>query len=54
MYNKEGEQESPNCKMQKRNPRDWPDDTQRIKEEGHAEALSQFQKQLKQFIISSQ
>ena len=43
---KEEEQESPYCKMRKQHLRDWPDDTLRIEEEGHAEALSKFQKQL--------
>ena len=41
-YIKEGDQESPNCKMLKHHLRDWPDDTRRIKEEGLSEALSQF------------
>ena len=49
---KEEEQESPYCKMRKQHLRDWPDDTLRIKEEGHAEALSKFQKQLQHFIAS--
>ena len=51
-YVKEEEQESPYCKMRKQHLRDWPDDTLRIEEEGHAEALSKFQKQLQHFIAS--
>ena len=46
------EQESPYCKMRKQHLRDWPDDTLTIEEEGHAEALSKFQKQLQHFIVS--
>ena len=49
---KEEEQESPYCKMRMQHLRDWPDDTLRIEEEGHAEALSKFQKQLQHFIAS--
>ena len=52
LYNKEGEQENPNCKMRKQHLRDWPDDTLRIEKEGHAGALSKFHKQLKHFIAS--
>ena len=51
-YVKEEEQESPYCKMLKQHLRDWPDDTLRIEDEGHAEALSKFQKQLQHFIAS--
>ena len=51
-YIKEEEQESPYCKMRKQHLRDWPDDTLRVEEEGHAEALSKFQKQLQHFIAS--
>ena len=51
-YVKEEEQESPYCKMRKQHLRDWPDDTLRIEEEGHTEALSKFQKQLQHFIAS--
>ena len=51
-YIKEEEQESPYCKMRKQHLRDWPDDTLRIEEEGHAEAVSKFQKQLQHFIAS--
>ena len=51
-YVKEEEQESPYCKMRKQHLRDWPDDTLRIEEEGHAEALSKFQKQLQHFVAS--
>ena len=43
-YVKEEEQESPYCKMRKQYLRDSPVDTLRIEEEGHAEALSKFQK----------
>ena len=51
-YVKEEEQESPYCKMRNQHLRDWPDDTLRIEEEGHTEALSKFQKQLQHFIAS--
>ena len=51
-YDKEEEQESPYCKMRKQHLRGWPDDTLSIEEEGHAEALSKFQKQLQHFIAS--
>ena len=51
-YVKEEEQECSYCKERKQHPRDWPDATMRIEEEGHAEALSNFQKQLKHFIAS--
>ena len=51
-YIKEEEQESPYCKMRKQHLRDWPDDTLRIEKEGHAEALSKFQKQVQHFITS--
>ena len=51
-YVKEEEQEIPYCKVGKQHVRDWPDDTLRIQEEGHAEALSKFQKQLQHFIAS--
>ena len=33
MYNKEGDEERQNCKMQKQHLRDWPDHTLRIKRE---------------------
>ena len=49
LYNREGEQESTNCKLHLRS---WPDDILRIKEKGHEEALSKFLKQLKHFIAS--
>ena len=49
-YAKKKEQESPYCKMRKQHLRDWPVDTLRTEEEGHAEALSKFQKQPKHFI----
>ena len=52
LFVKEEEQESPYCKMWKQHLRDWPDNTLRIKEEGHEEVLSKFQKQLKHFIAS--
>ena len=51
-YVKAEEQESPYCKIRKQHLRDWPDDTLRIEEEGHAEVLSKFQKQLQHFIAS--
>ena len=51
-YVKEEEQESPYCKIRKQHLRDWPEDTLRTEEEGHAEALSKFQKQLQHFIAS--
>ena len=41
-YVKEEKQESPFCKMRKQHLREWPDDTLRIEEEGHAESLSKF------------
>ena len=53
-YVKEKEQEIPYCKMRKQHLRDWPDDTLRIEEEGHAVALSKFPKQLHYFIASYQ
>ena len=43
---KEGEKESLYGRMRKRHLRDWPDDTRRIKDDGHSESISEFRKQL--------
>ena len=43
---KEGEEESLYGRMRKRHLRDWPDDTLRIKDDGHSKSISEFQKQL--------
>ena len=43
---KEGEEESLYARMRKRHLRDWPDDTLRIKDDGHSKSISEFRKQL--------
>ena len=43
---KEGEEESLYARMRKRHLRDWPDDTLRIKDDGHSKSVSEFRKQL--------
>ena len=43
---KEGEKESVYARMRKRHLRDWPDDTLRIKDDGHSKSISEFRKQL--------
>ena len=43
---KEGEEESLYARMRKRHLRDWPDDTRRIKDDGHSKSISEFRKQL--------
>ena len=53
-YVKDEKQESPDCQTRKQHLKDWSDDTLRIKGEGHAEALSKFQIQLKHLIASQQ
>ena len=46
MCAKEGEEESLYGRMRKRHLRDWPDDTLRIKDDGHSNTISKFRKQL--------
>ena len=43
---KVGEEESLYGRMRKRHLRDWPDDTLRIKDDGHSKSISEFRKQL--------
>ena len=43
---KEGEEESFCGRMRKRHLRDWPNDTLRIKDDGHSKSISEFRKQL--------
>ena len=43
---KEGEKDSLYSRMRKRHLRDWPDDTLRIKDDGHSKSISEFRKQL--------
>ena len=43
---KEGEEESLYARMRRRHLRDWPDDTLRIKDDGHSKSISEFRKQL--------
>ena len=46
LCSKEGEKESLYSRMRKRHLRDWPDNTLRIKDDGHSKSISEFRKQL--------
>ena len=39
---KKGEMENPYGRMRRRHLRDWPDDTLRIKDDGHSKTISEF------------